>query len=124
MTAPRIHPTAIIAPDADIAGDVEIVRLRTNASGQHRLAGRRERSGAMQDCGYVFELSRNVVWIAEIENARFEAELTRQRLNLLDAAAGKNRRERAIFRDVGRETAGVPVRAVDHPFFAHSRFPL
>jgi hypothetical protein len=45
-------------------------------------------------------------------NARFEAQFTRKRLDLLDAAAGENRSERAIVRHAHGESAGVSVRAV------------
>ena len=74
----------------------------------------------MQNRGETLKACGNNRRIGEIENARFEAQLLRQRPDAFSMAAGENRTEIVILRKARGEPAGVAVRAVEHPLSAHS----
>ncbi len=108
---------------ADLAGNVEVVRMRSQARGDHRGAGGRERTGAMQNQAHALQRRGRLGNIAKIEDACFQAERVGEWRNFPRTAAGKDGLEaapRGLARD---QLSGVAVRPIDHPGLVHAGAP-
>jgi len=105
----------------DLAGDIKIVRTDRETGFEHRCAGRREGSGAMQHHPHAIDAEAHRRCVRQIKHAMLKIEILRELADGI-AASGEHRRQAAAFGFLGDELAGVTVRAVDHP--VHCEFPI